>query len=270
MKNARPTVADLLAIKGKRQLTKLRVTTLEQAAAAAAAGIDILSVTPEVMTDPQYRDVAPNCFTIPGSIRMFHAVKEDVMNEAFRMMRAGADAVYCAASLGTIRALRDEGVPVCGHTGLIPAHATWTGGFRAVGKTAESALSVWRQVKALEEAGAFAAEIEVVPVEVATEISRRTSLFMISMGAGAGCDAQYLFAEDVLGENRGRYPRHSKAYRNFAAEYDRLQNERVAAFSEFARDVETGAYPAAGHVVPIEAGEFAEFMQLLEEEGSRR
>ncbi|MDW6026060.1 3-methyl-2-oxobutanoate hydroxymethyltransferase [Mesorhizobium sp. BAC0120] len=266
MKSSRPTIADLLAMKGKRQFAKLRVTTLEQAAAAQAAGIDILSVTPELMTDPQYRDAAPDCFTIPGSVKMFHALKEEVMGEAFRMMRAGADAVYCAASLDTIRALRDEGVPVCGHSGLIPAHATWTGGFRAVGKTAESAMLVWRQVKALEEAGAFAAEIEVVPVEVATAISQRTSLFMISMGAGAGCDAQYLFAEDVLGENRGHYPRHSKVYRNFAAEYDRLQRERIAAFSEYARDVKSKAYPEPRHVVGIEAQELDGFLRQLDGE----
>jgi 3-methyl-2-oxobutanoate hydroxymethyltransferase len=266
MKSSKPTVADLLAMRGKRQLAKLRVTTLDQAAAAQAAGIDILSVTPKLMTDPQYRDAAPDCFTIPGSVKMFHALKEDVMGEAFRMMRAGADAVYCAASLDTIRALRDEGVPVCGHTGLIPAHATWTGGFRAVGKTAESAMFVWRQVKALEQAGAFAAEIEVVPHQVASAISPRTSMLMISMGAGSGCDAQYLFACDVLGENRGHVPRHSKVYRNFAAEYDRLQNERIAAFSEYASDVRSKAYPEPRHVVGIEQPELDKFLQQLDGE----
>ena len=167
------------------------------------------------------------------------------MRDAFRFIRAGADAVYCAASLDTIRALADEHVPVCGHSGLIPHHSTWTGGFRAVGKTAETAMFVWKQVKALEAAGAFAAEIEVVPVEVASAISARTSLFLISMGAGAGCDAQYLFSEDILGYNRGHYPRHSKVYRNFAAEYDRLQAERVAAFSEYRRRRALGRLPGA-------------------------
>ena len=80
-----------------------------------------------------------------------------------------------------------------------------------------------------------------MPVEVASAICERTSLFLISMGAGTGCDAQYLFADDVLGQNRGHMPRHSKVYRNFAAEYDRLQAERVAAFSEFVADM--GAEP---------------------------
>ena len=102
-------------------------------------------------------------------------------------------------------------------------------------------------------AGAFGAEIEVVPVEVADEISRRTSLFMISMGAGTGCDAQYLFAEDVLGSNRGHMPRHSKVYRNFAAEFERLQSERVAAFKEYVADVESGAYPEPRHLVRMAA-----------------
>ena len=106
------------------------------------------------------------------------------MRDAFRFIRAGADAVYCAASLDTIRALADEHVAVAAIRASFPHHSTWTGGFRAVGKTAETAMFVWKQVKALEAAGAFAAEIEVVPVEVASAISARTSLFMISMGAG--------------------------------------------------------------------------------------
>ena len=87
--------------------------------------------------------------------------------------------------------------------------------------------------------GRSAAEIEVVPARVAAEISKRTSLFLMSMGAGSGCDAQYLFAEDVLGYSRGHQPRHAKVYRNFRAEYDRLQRERVAAFKEFRADVES-------------------------------
>jgi 3-methyl-2-oxobutanoate hydroxymethyltransferase len=247
-------------MKGKKQLSKLRVFTMEEAEAAARAGVEMLSVTPELILDPAFRDAAPDCFAIPGSENSVYALKDDVMRDAFRFMRAGADAVYCAASLDTIRALSAEGVPVCGHSGLIPSRATWTGGFRAVGKTAQTAMLVWKQVKALEEAGAFAAEIEVVPTEVASAISARTSLFMISMGAGAGCDAQYLFAEDILGAHRGHYPRHAKVYRDFAAEYDRLQQERVAAFGEFVADVRSGAYPEDRHVVGIAPDQLKRFL----------
>lgn len=78
-----------------------------------------------------------------------------------------------------------------GDVGLIPSKATWTGSFKAVGKTAESAMMIWEAVKKYDDAGAFGAEIEVVPPEVPSEISRRTSLFMVSMGAGTGCDSQY-------------------------------------------------------------------------------
>jgi 3-methyl-2-oxobutanoate hydroxymethyltransferase len=79
-----------------------------------------------------------------------------------------------------------------------------------LGKSAESAMDIWNMVKDYEHAGAFGEEIEVVPPDIAAEISKRTSLFMILMGPGSGCDAQYLFSTDILGENRGRVPKQSK------------------------------------------------------------
>lgn len=259
MTKARPTVADLLALKGKRQLTMLRVMSLQEAEAAEQAGIDLLSVPPELMEHAEFRNVAPTSFVFAGLEPGQFVTTDDYLRVAFRMLRAGADSVYCAAALETISRMRAEGIPVCGHVGLIPSRRTWTGGFRAVGRTAASALEVYRQTKRLEEAGAFAAEIEVVPVAVATEISRRTSMLMISMGAGAGCDAQYLFAEDVLGANTGHYPRHSKKYRDFAGEHRRLQQERVAAFREYRQDIESGRYPEEKHVVGISDEELKAF-----------
>ncbi|TIW92813.1 MAG: 3-methyl-2-oxobutanoate hydroxymethyltransferase, partial [Mesorhizobium sp.] len=115
-----------------------------------------------------------------------------------------------------------------------------------------------------EAAGAVGAEIEVVPVEVAKAISERTSLIMLSMGAGTGCDAQYLFADDILGQNRGHMPRHSKVYRNFAAEYDRLQAERVAAFCEYVADVNSLAYPEDKHVVHMDPDQLGLFMEKID------
>ena len=264
MKRNRPTVADLRAMKGKKQLTMLRVLTLDEAEAAEKAGIDIVSVPPELVTDPRYREVAPTLFTMPGENFFEIGTGDDFVRWAFRMYKAGADAVYCSASYATIKRMADEAIPVIGHVGLIPSRRTWTGGFKAVGKTAESALEIWEAVKQLEKAGAFGAEIEVVPVEVAEAISRRTSLVMLSMGAGTGCDAQYLFAEDILGTNRGHMPRHSKVYRNFAAEYDRLQQERIAAFKEYVADVESKAYPEEKHIVRMAPDELKIFMDKLD------
>lgn len=259
----RPTIADVRAMKGKRQFTMLRVETMNELAAAEKAGIDMVSVPPDLMLRPDFRDAGPSVFAVPGVNFFEVGTADDFVRWAFPLFKASADAIYCSASLATVKRLADEAIPVIGHVGLIPSRATWTGGFKAVGKTADSALAIYEAVKAYEAVGAFGAEIEVVPAEVASMISERTSLFMVSMGAGTGCDCQYLFADDILGQNRGHVPRHAKAYRNFAAELDRLQNERVAAFSEFAADVRSGAYPEKRHVVGIEAAELRRFTDLL-------
>jgi len=260
MPRKRPTVADLRALKGRRQLTMLRIFTLDEAAAAEAAGIDIVSAPIELVAHPRYRDVAPGLFSMTGVDHREAGTRDDYLRFAGRALMAGADALYCSGGLDTVRYLASEHIPVVGHVGLVPSRNTWTGGFRAVGKTADSALALYRECLAYEEAGAFAVEIEVVPPPVAAEICRRMkSLLLWSMGSGAGCDAQYLFAMDILGDHKDHMPRHSKVYRNFAAEYDRLQQERIAAFSEFRRDVETGAFPEPRHLVAMDEAELAAF-----------
>jgi 3-methyl-2-oxobutanoate hydroxymethyltransferase len=252
------------AVRGKRQLTMLRVLTLEELEAAERAGVDIVSVPPDLMLDPRFRDAAPGIFAMPGDNFYEIGGPEDFVRWAFRLYKATADAVYCSAGFATVRRLADDAIPVIGHVGLIPSRATWTGGFRAVGKTAQSAMEVFDAVKKYEAAGAFGAEIEVVPVEAARAICERTSLFLISMGSGVECDAQYLFADDVLGQNRGHMPRHSKVYRNFAAEYDRLQRERVSAFCEFVADVDSKAFPEEKHIVHMDPEELKVFLQGIE------
>jgi 3-methyl-2-oxobutanoate hydroxymethyltransferase len=262
MNSKRMTVADLRAQKGKRQMSMLFVDTIDEARAAAAAGVDILSIIDPVWT-PDMRAAAGDCFVQVGLLYGELCTYEDYLRAAHRAIMIGGDACYCAASIETIRKLAAEGIPVVGHVGLIPSKATWTGGFKAVGKTATSAMQVFQQVRELEDAGAIGAELEVVPDRVAAEISKRTTLVMLSMGAGKGGDAQYLFAEDVLGYTRGHRPRHAKVYRNFRTEYDRMQKERVAAFREFKADVDSGAYPEPKHLVSIADREFEDFLALL-------
>lgn len=82
------------------------------------------------------------------------------------------------------------------------------------------------------------------------------------MGSGAGCHAQYLFAEDILGTNTGHYPRHSKRYADLAGEYARLQELRVSAFAELA-EVASGVFPGPGNLVPIDPAELASFREAL-------
>jgi 3-methyl-2-oxobutanoate hydroxymethyltransferase len=264
MTRKKPTVADLRAMKGRRQLTMLRFFSLEEAEAAEEAGIDIASVPAEVVLHPRYREVAPSVFSMTGRTHLEAGTPEDYLRWSGDALNRGADAVYCSGSLRTVEYLAREHIPVVGHVGLVPARATWTGGFRAVGKTADAALRLLEEVKAYEAAGAFAVEIEVVPVEVATEISRRVGILLWSMGAGAGCDAQYLFANDMLGYTEGHIPRHSKVYRDFRAEHARLQRERVAAFREYVADVESGAYPENRHLVRMAEEELNRFREALD------
>jgi 3-methyl-2-oxobutanoate hydroxymethyltransferase len=242
----------------------LRLFSFDEAAAAEEAGIDIASVPPEVVLHPRYREVAPTVFSMTGQTHLEAGTPEDYLRWSGDAISRGADAVYCSGSLRTVEYLAREHIPVVGHVGLVPSRATWTGGFRAVGKTAEAALRLLDEVRAYESAGAFAVEIEVVPEEVATEISRRVNILLWSMGAGAGCDAQYLFANDMLGYTDGHVPRHSKVYRDFKAEYARLQRERVAAFREFRSDVESGAFPQDRHLVRMPQEELAKLTQALD------
>lgn len=260
MTRPRPTVSDLRALKGQGQRTMLRIETLDEARAAEDAQIEIVSLPADLIFHPEYRKVAPSVFSMTGRTHLEAGIPDDYLRFCGQMIQAGADALYCSGSLQTVEYLAREYVPVVGHVGLVPSRATWTGGFKAVGKTAASAIALFNECRAYQDAGAFAVEIEVVPVEVASEISKRLDLLLWSMGAGAGCDAQYLFAEDILGENRCHMPRHSKVYRNFAAEYDRLQNERVAAFSEFQSDVASGAFPERQHLVHLEPEEYDAFL----------
>lgn len=264
MARPRLTVADIAALKGKRQMTMLRIFTLDEAAAAEAAGIDIVSAPPALVTHPEYRSVAPSLFSMTGETHLEAGTPDDYLRRAGDLINRGADAIYCSGSIDTVAYLAHEWIPIVGHVGLVPARVGWTGGYRAVGKTAEQALRLYHDCKAYEQAGAIAVEIEVVPADVATEISRRMArLSLWSMGSGGGCDAQYLFATDVLGETTGHLPRHSKVYARFAAEYARLQAERISAFRAFRADVETGAFPSAPYLVGMDPDELAKFRAAL-------
>lgn len=258
-----PTIADLKAWKGKRQLTMLRFFSFDEAAAAEAAGIDIASVPGEIALNPGYRTVAPSIFTMTGLTHLEAGTPEDYLRWSGDAINRGADAVYCSGSLRTVEYLTREFIPVVGHVGLVPARASWTGGFCASGKTANDAMRLFDEVRAYESAGAIAVELEVVPEEVATEISKRVNILVWSMGAGGGCDAQYLFANDILGYTGGHIPRHSKTYRDFNAEYARLQADRIAAFREFVGDVGSKSFPEDKHLVKMQHDELEAFRERI-------
>lgn len=258
----RPTVSDLRALKGKRQILTMHVDNAMEAAAAAEAGMDMFTFEVDSQLEA-VRIAAPHVFIQAGCRQDLMASEESAIRESFRAMERGVDGIYFAGSLRIVEAMAREGIPVTGHVGYVPLRRTWTG-VRAVGKTPEEAVAVFRQVKALENAGAWAVEMEIVPVEIAAFINRNTSLITEGMGCGSVCDTQYLFSCDVLGTNTGHMPRHAKKYADLAAEENRLQAMRVAAFKAFAEDVRSGRFPEPIHELRVAKETLAEFLALVE------
>jgi 3-methyl-2-oxobutanoate hydroxymethyltransferase len=258
----RPTCAALSALKGKRQILTMHVDNAEEAAAAAEAGIEMFTFEVDSRLEG-VRAAAPNAFIQAGYAQGHMASEESAIREGFRAMERGVDSIYFAGSLRLVEAMASEGIPVTGHVGYVPRHATWTG-VRAVGKTAREAVELFKKVKSLESAGAWGVEMELVPSDVATYITKHTTMITEGMGCGSGCDTQYLFSCDVLGTNTGHYPRHAKKYADFSAEYRRLNDMRVAAFKAFAEDVRGNSYPEAKHEIKIEQTELEEFLRRVE------
>ena len=260
------SVYDLRQLKGKRCLTHIHVKSAEEAAAAEAAGIDLLSCSfdsPAAQTRlPLIVAAAPKSF-ISGSTPHGMASREEAIRTGFRALELGASSVYCSGSPWLIEAMAREGIPVVGHLGMVPRHATWTN-IRPIGKTAVEAKKLYDQMEALECAGAYAAELELVPHKLASYLCKKTSLFLMSLGSGNGCDSQFLFSDDILADYNERIPRHAKAYRNFLKEYHRLQQERIAAFKEYAYDVQSGAFPEAKHLVSMDDTEFKQAVAAIE------
>jgi 3-methyl-2-oxobutanoate hydroxymethyltransferase len=135
---------------------------------------------------------------------------------------------------------------------------------RAVGKTIEEAIWVYQEIKTLEDAGAWAVEVEVIPAPLLAEITKRTTLLTSSIGGGSGGDIQFLFAEDILGNNPPPYPRHSKQYRNLHKMREAMQAERVAGFREFIDDVQSGGFPGPEHVINAPDGLINAFVEFAD------
>ena len=261
------TVKDLRDLKGKRVLTETLPFSAEEAAAAEEAGIDTMKVRfdpkrPELAAE--IRKAAPHTFMSFSVALVAAATEAEAVRIGYQAMELGADGIMCQWSPRFVAAAAEAGIPVEGHAGLVPRKSTWTGGLRAVGKTIEEALWVYQEIKKLEAAGAWAVEVEVIPAELLAQISKRTTLLTSSIGAGGGGDIQFLFAEDILGNNGPPYPRHSKQYRNMFKMKQAMQAERIAGFKEFIDDVRSGAFPAPGHLVNAPQGLIEAFVEIAD------
>ncbi len=133
-----------------------------------------------------------------------------------------------------IKRLIESGIPVMGHLGLTPQSVHALGGFKVQGR-GEDAARILDDAKSLEAAGVFALVLELVPEELAEQITKELSIPVIGIGAGANCDAQVLVWTDLMGITKGA-PKLAKAYRN-------LRVEMLNAAKEYASDVSSGQFP---------------------------
>ena len=192
----------------------------------------------------------------------YEASDELAITSAQRFVKeAGADAVKLEgggeAQLSRIRAIVGSGIPVMGHVGLTPQTATALGGRRAQGRTANRALAVAEQARAVEAAGAFAIVFEAIPAAVAADLTPLLEIPVIGIGAGAGTDGQVLVLHDMLGIYPGRAPRPAK-------QYAELRSPMVAAVSQYAAEVRDGRFPTAEQAFSIDPAELAAFREGLE------
>ena len=184
----------------------------------------------------------------------FHTGADDAVKNALRLVKeGGAEAIKLEGGrkrLPLIKRLVDEEIAVMGHIGLTPQSINKLGAYRVQGKTAEAARELLDDALALEEAGAFAIVLEVVPREIAQLITKSVSIPTIGIGAGAGCDIQVLVLHDMLGLSFGKLARFVRPYAN-------LHQTITDAVTRYADDVRNGTYPsdAESYALPAEAAD---------------
>ncbi len=170
----------------------------------------------------------------------FQAGPEDALRNAARLLKeGGAQSVKLeggAHVAGTVRHLTQSGIPVMGHLGLTPQSINQIGGYKVQGKTPAAAVRILNDAMALQEAGAYAIVLEMVPVRVAEIITEKLSVPTIGIGAGWACDGQVQVWHDLLGLFSDFVPKHAKRYAD-------LGPTIVDALKVYAADVREGAFP---------------------------
>ncbi|MFF9500632.1 3-methyl-2-oxobutanoate hydroxymethyltransferase [Streptomyces sp. NPDC014656] len=165
------------------------------------------------------------------------------LRSATRLVKdAGVQAVKLEGgerSLPQTEMLVQAGIPVMSHLGLTPQSVN-TMGYRVQGRSDEAAHKLLRDAKAAQDAGAFSLVLELVPAELAAEVTRSLQIPVIGIGAGPDTDAQVLVWTDMAGLTGGKVPRFSKQYAN-------LRETLGDAARAFAEDVAGGAFPAEEH-----------------------
>jgi 3-methyl-2-oxobutanoate hydroxymethyltransferase len=180
------------------------------------------------------------------------------IKNAVRLVKAGCDAVKLEGGeevAETVRAIVDSGIPVMGHIGLKPQTSSLWEGYKVQGRTANSALKLMRDAKALQAAGAFSIVLEMVASEVAAEISKSLDIPTVGIGSGTGCDGQVLVLHDMLGIYEDIKPKFVKRYAELAG----VISEAV---SRYSRDVKAGKFPEEPNIFHMDAEESRRFKEV--------
>ena len=136
----------------------------------------------------------------------------------------------------TVHRIVECGIPVMGHIGLTPQSVNAFSGYRVRGRVRQEAVQLLKDAKALEDAGAYAVVLELVPTPLAGLISQRLTIPTIGIGAGPACDGQVQVLHDMLGLFTDFVPKHAKQYANLAQV---IQD----AFARYSREVQEGSFP---------------------------
>ena len=142
--------------------------------------------------------------------------------------------------LDSVKLIVEQGIPVCGHLGLLPQSVNQIGGYRVQGKDEAQAKIIIEDAKCLEQAGASAVVVECVPASLGKRISETVNIPVIGIGAGVDCDGQVLVCYDMLDITAGMRPKFSK---NFMLEAGSVAN----AVSAYVDAVKKQQFPAAEH-----------------------
>ncbi len=196
---------------------------------------------------------APNTF-IMGDMPFgsYQTTPEDAVKNAVRFYKeSGVDGVKLEGGRRVtkmIRAIVDAGMVVCGHIGLTPQSTGQFGGYRAQGRTAESAYELILDARAIQEAGAALLLLEAVTPETAEFVTKELTIPVYGIGAGPNCDGQLLIVSDVLGLWEAFKPKFVKRYANLA-------QESVKAIQSYVTEVREGKFPEDVHCYKMIKGE---------------
>lgn len=170
----------------------------------------------------------------------YHVSEDETVRNALRLMKyGGAEAVKLEGGrnrVDLVKRLVNEEIPVVAHIGLTPQSVYKLGGYRVQGRNVDQAMKLIEDAKMLEEAGAFAIVLELVPREVAEIITSEVEISTIGIGAGANCDIQVLVLHDLVGMTFGRQPR-------FVRQYANIREVMTEAIKTWQSDVKEGRYP---------------------------